>query len=157
MKNDERQTDERFWSKVKKTELCWVWTGYLSDGYGTFEGNRAHRVAFFLTYKRLTKGLLICHRCDNRACVRPDHLFEGTYSDNSKDAYYKGRLNPPTNNQFKKDNKIRVCGPILMCDVVEIRRLFNEGMRQVDIAKLFNQKRNTIWKIVRGKSYSLME
>ncbi len=85
--------EDRFNAKINKTDFCWLWTGTKDKkGYGHFDGNKAHRVAFFLEYKRINKDLLICHRCDNPSCVRPDHLFEGTYSDNAKDSYAKGRI-----------------------------------------------------------------
>jgi hypothetical protein len=51
----------------------------------------AHREAYRLTYGEIPAGLLICHHCDNRACVRPDHLFLGTYKDNAQDMVRKGR------------------------------------------------------------------
>lgn len=55
---------------------------------------KAHRVAWELAYDPIPNGLLVCHTCDNLACVRPDHLFLGTQHDNMKDAYDKGRLFP---------------------------------------------------------------
>lgn len=91
----------RFWSYVKKTkgEGCWEWQkGKVPAGYGVFyiningESHRriASRVAYFLTHRKWP--VLACHKCDNPKCCRPDHLYDGTHSDNTKDAFAKGRL-----------------------------------------------------------------
>lgn len=77
---------------------CWVWMGSLSDGYGQFwlEGHnwKASRVAWLLAYGEDPGESFVLHHCDNRACVRPGHLFEGTASDNSLDMMAKGRHIP---------------------------------------------------------------
>lgn len=91
-------TEERFWSKVSRAENgCWEWTGAgRIGGSGHFNvGNRyarAHRFAYEATYGPIPDGLVICHRCDNPRCVRPDHLFAGTVRDNMHDCRAKGRL-----------------------------------------------------------------
>jgi hypothetical protein len=73
---------------------CWIWTAYTNKaGYGQFryEGKQelAHRVSWFIKNGRTDKCVL--HRCDNRPCVNPDHLFEGTQQDNIRDCVNKGR------------------------------------------------------------------
>lgn len=75
---------------------CVLWTGALKpNGYGqrTFRGRSmsAHRAAWIEAYGDIPEGMHVCHRCDVRACVRLDHLFLGTRSDNMRDMFAKGR------------------------------------------------------------------
>jgi len=82
----------RFWNKVKKSDGCWEWMGATSRGYGVFGKNYlTHRLSYTLAYGEIPDGLLVCHHCDNRRCVRPDHLFIGTHHDNTQDMVRKGR------------------------------------------------------------------
>lgn len=94
----------RFWAKVSKGgstqshmgSNCWEWTGCLSpDGYGRMLHKRrcvgAHRVSYELHSGHDPGPLFVCHHCDNRRCVRPDHMFLGTNRDNVVDMYAKGR------------------------------------------------------------------
>jgi HNH endonuclease len=88
---------DRFWSYVVKTETCWLWQGAVTPGgYGSFHLTAtrtitAHRCAWELTYGLILPGVLCCHHCDVRTCVRLDHLFLGAQSDNLRDMVNKGR------------------------------------------------------------------
>lgn len=92
---------ERFAAKVAVRESgCWEWTAASAGrGYGVWAVNRrmrlAHRVAFTLAFGAIDDDLLVCHRCDNVKCVRPDHLFSGTAKDNGADCAAKGRTRNP--------------------------------------------------------------
>lgn len=77
----------RFWSKVEKTNNCWVWKGYkTNDDYGRFMINGkiiyAHRFAYELLRGNIPQGLILDHLCRNPACVNPSHLEIVTHKQN---------------------------------------------------------------------------
>ncbi len=92
---------DRLWSRVDKRgdDECWEWQGgRVPCGYGSIglgkaaAGNgRTHRVAWEITNGPIPEGMSVCHRCDNRLCCNPAHLFLGTNHDNVKDRDIKGR------------------------------------------------------------------
>ena len=90
-----RHTEAAFWAQVKKGPGCWVWQGTVNaQGYGRVRRGAiggAHRVSWVIANGAIPDGMHICHKCDNPPCVRPDHLFAGTRSDNMKDCTSKGR------------------------------------------------------------------
>jgi hypothetical protein len=97
---------EKFWARVDKSGECWVWTGSKKTlGYGLvcYRGQlrTAHRVAYEIFVGPLRDGLFVCHSCDNPPCVNPAHLWQGTASDNTRDAMSKGRLVIP---RFSREN-----------------------------------------------------
>lgn len=86
---------ERFWAKVQKGQDCWLWSGSTNGRYGRIvvdgKNTPAHRVSWTLHNGPVPDDRSVCHHCDNPLCVRPDHLFLGTQSDNMRDCAAKGR------------------------------------------------------------------
>lgn len=71
---------------------CHEWQGYRDPyGYGLVRQVRASHLAVKLDGREIPDGLHVCHRCDNPPCIRPDHLFAGTRSENMRDMVAKGR------------------------------------------------------------------
>ncbi len=106
----------RFWKNVHRlpgADACWIWTATRAKisktargaGYGGFMVRfgfkvQAHRYSWELAYGPIPEGMLVCHRCDNPPCVRPDHLFLGTPADNMRDKMQKGRANHPAHRRL---------------------------------------------------------
>ena len=139
---------ERFWAKVQKSDGCWNWTaGRSRGGYGKLGVNghhmTAHRVSWLLHHGSISKGLCVLHRCDNRRCVRPDHLFLGTAADNVWDCVRKGR------NAGAKGEK-NGCAKLTQKDVVAIRA---SSANQLAVARLFGVGQSAVSSIKRRKRW----
>jgi hypothetical protein len=89
---------KRFFDKVNKTDNCWLWTAGSrgKTGYGAFKIDGkvidSHRVSYTIHKGEIPKGLYVCHSCDNRKCVNPEHLFLGSAKENWQDGFDKGRI-----------------------------------------------------------------
>lgn len=145
----------RFWSHVQKTPTCWEWTASKRDGYGLFQSiarksaGNAHRVAWVLAYGDIPKGSLVLHKCDNRSCVKPSHLFLGTYQDNMDDRNKKGRQARGERNAHAR---------LTADQVTTIRLLRNDGRyigwgKRIDIAERFGVSVHTISSIWAMRSW----
>ena len=89
---------KRFFDKINKTETCWIWTAGSrgKTGYGAFKIKGkvidSHRVSYEIHKGEIPEKMYVCHTCDNRKCVNPEHLFLGTAKDNWQDGFDKGRI-----------------------------------------------------------------
>ena len=111
---------ERFWNFVNIRTGCWEWNGTTAGGYGQFSffGMKipAHRMAYELNMGKVLANQQVCHHCDNKLCVRPDHLFLGTASENMRDLVSKGK-HPKQLNSYRaklSPNKVRFIRRSLM-------------------------------------------
>lgn len=143
--------EDRFMKFVEQTETCWVWRGAInSSGYGSFNIDGkiygSHRVSWRI-FIGPDEGIHVLHRCDNRMCVNPDHLFSGNNSDNVADRVAKGRsaVAQGTRNPRAK---------ITDGDVREIRHLHSLGVGTRDLSVRFGICRTAIQRIVKGTSWS---
>lgn len=135
-----------FWSKVDRSggpDTCWTWTGAVTSKwhYGCFSLGKgqvrgAHKIAWLLTNGD-TNGLCVLHRCDNRVCCNPGHLFLGTKQDNSDDKVQKGR---------------QVGRQLTTEQVHEARALFGV-IPQRQIARQLNVSTAVISKLYLGRTY----
>ncbi len=114
---------------------------------------RTHRIAYELTYGPIPPGLLVCHRCDNPPCCRPDHLFLGDKRANALDCVAKGRWRGGgVKGQFKPGSK-HPQAKLTEERVLEIRRRLATGERKSMIARDFGVHINTIDRIRAGTTW----
>jgi len=145
---------DRFWSKVdiKDSNECWNWiAGIGTNGYGQFSVKfkkiGAHQFSYLLhnNIYEIPDKLCVCHRCDNRICVNPKHLWLGTYKDNSEDCEQKNRTTKGSkhgNSKLTED------------DVVEIRKMYkNKQIGIKDIADIFGVSRTIIQRAATGDTW----
>lgn len=153
----------RFFKKVDKTDLCWNWKSYKSKGYGRFRFNDdmvpAHRFIFELYYDSIPNGMFICHRCDNKKCVRPDHLFLGTRDDNAKDYVAKNRKIYRFGSKPKIKRVVNTrCKSILDKKAQIIIDMYKSNLTRFEIQKALNIKSNSyIYSVLRkhfGNSFT---
>lgn len=145
-------TQERFWSKVQKTDSCWTWIGARNKkGYGHFSWRKmgrphlAHRFVLMLTGINIPEGMLVMHTCDNRACVNPDHLRMGTAANNSQDMVVKGRSRRGESNQVAK---------LKEREVIEIKNLYaSGGYSQKTLAQRYGVSASSVSAIILGRNW----
>lgn len=161
-----KNTPENFWSKVKRgSELeCWEWQGArTSSGYGNLSWHglhvQAHRVAYYLSvggialetgFRREGKAKqyrrFVLHKCDNRGCCNPNHLFLGSMRANLLDAYAKRRKVQPRSKHIN--------AKLTAAQVVYIRDAYDTGAAiQTQLAKQFGVSQRAISLVVRRETY----
>lgn len=137
-----------FWTNIKESNTCWIWTGFIAkDGYGRFSNKLAHRQAWELVNGSIPSSMIICHKCDNRRCVNPDHLFLGTDKSNAADKKRKNRSNVLRGEKCYKSKLTEE-------DVRNILSLcLNTDLSWTYIAKKLGVRRASIYRIVHGLSW----
>lgn len=134
-------------STPEPTTGCWLWTGSMyQNGYGKFgrKGTKANRASFVVHCGPIPEGFLVCHRCDNPACVNPAHLFLGTHLDNMRDKARKGR----GRGHFRPGPDPRRL-PCATFDIEQVRRAIDDGLTLRLALKLAGVSRTTWFRRLR--------
>lgn len=141
--------------ETTKTD-CWEWQGSITKaGYGRVKHKgrtyRVHRLMghFYLGLALNDKHIFVCHKCDNKKCCNPSHLFLGTNRDNQLDALHKGKI---STGDFARNTKLSDK------DVKFILSRYKKRDKQfnmVTLAKKFNVGTTQIARIIHGQSRTL--
>lgn len=151
-----RPIEDRLFEKLAPRDNgCVEFTGAIKqNGYGAIHrpGHHgqlayAHRVAWEINNGPIDAGLEVCHRCDNRRCCNPDHLFLGTRTDNMQDAKRKGRTSLPPHEYGERHHKATVSD----AEVRECREQYAAGMSAREIAALHGIPHYSVWHWVTGR------
>lgn len=159
MKDSSELQLERFFSAYDVCEIsgCWNWknakkpNGYAQmtarvDGYKKIQ--TAHRFSYLIHNHDYDEDLMVLHKCDNRSCVNPDHLFQGTAKDNSKDMVNKGRTTRPPG------TKGNLLTEEMIMDAKKRYRYYGRGGPGfTTLAKEYGVHRTTIEHAVKGMSW----
>lgn len=129
---------------------CWLYMSPpLPDGYGQFKVKRktlrAHRFSYELYVSPIPAGMVVCHKCDNRMCVNPSHLFVGTVQDNEDDKRSKNR-------QAKGEHHGK--SRMTVDKVRSLRKRRSEGASYDVLAAEFGIERTTVAQIVKRKTWT---
>lgn len=139
-------------NNIKMANGCWEWQGSLcSGGYGTLWYKEktcgTHRVSYEIFKGIIENGQCVCHSCDNRKCINPDHLWLGTYKENIQDAVNKGRMEKGVEKSKKMYTKLNI-------DLVKtIKEMLNDGYKTFEISKILNLSYDIIYDIKREKTW----
>lgn len=147
---------ERLQSKIAIDDAgCWNWTGSkFWDGYGQFgiggKIKRAHRVSYEIHTGPITDGLHVCHRCDNRACVNPSHLFLATNAENTADKMAKGRYGKGQGGRGTGHHRAKLTD----ADIYAIWKVPNTPGSTMRLAKQYGISHTQMYKIRNKQSWT---
>lgn len=141
---------KRFEDLVIKKDGCWDWkgcehhSGYLPFKTEDRKNDFAHRASWRIHNGEIPEGLIVCHKCDNKRCTNPHHLFLGTYRENTADMHDKKRGCYGEENHKSKltESQVKV-----------IKNMLKIGVKGTRIAKEFEVTDGTIWFIAKGKTW----
>ena len=155
--NDKKRFEQKY---IKLESGCWEWTGW-HDRYGFFWYKSrqvlAHRFSYMLYIGDIPISKQVNHKCSNRLCVNPAHLYLGSQYDNVQDAISMGThcslLN--SGNRFKNQKGTNnYCSKLTVDDVIQIKKMLRDGIKQWLIAWTFKVNRSNIGKIKRGERWN---
>ncbi len=173
--------EKRFWAKVNKNgptqphmeSPCWEWTAHRAKhGYGMFRlGVKlilAHRIVWVLSYGSIphdgsAHGICVCHKCDNRGCMNPEHLFLGTNADNMRDRDSKGRGKLPCGGGYYARlypervprGETNGMSKLTVAKVIEIRSIHAAGgITLKELGARFGVPFNTVGDIVKRRTWT---
>jgi hypothetical protein len=152
---------ERFERKVQLGDGCWEWLGNKRPNrYGTIQAGGkgsstllAHRVSYMLSHGDIPPGMVVMHVCDNRSCVKPDHLRLGTLSENTRDAINKGRF-PQASAGFPRNSPKGSAHPNALINDDIVRSIRASKLPVGKLAAELGLSRYVVSDVRRGKSWS---
>lgn len=156
-----RPIADRFWSKVEKTDGCWLWQGAKDrKGYGVVglggrtDGiARAHRVAWGLTNGEPPADRMVLHLCDTKACVNPSHLVLGNHTENMRQAKERHLMTATNRRTVRGVRHWKAKLTDDEVDAIRSRRAAGETLRT--IAAAFGVSQAHVSRIARGQARTL--